>query len=77
MHEETGAMDLLWRECLNWTEADTRARDDDEPWLDEEGNSFIGSDGEWIARDDIKRVGDDNRDHPVQGSKNKWETWFR
>jgi hypothetical protein len=70
-------MDILWWEHLIWTEADTRARDDDELWLDEEANSCIEPDGEWAAMDNREHVGDDKRAYPVHGSKNKWEKWFR
>jgi hypothetical protein len=70
-------MAILWRERWIWIAADTRARDDDECWLDEEANSCIGPDGEWVAMEDGERVGDADGAHPIHGIKNKWETWFR
>jgi len=69
-------MDILWWERWIWIAADTRARDDDELWLDAEGNSCIESDGEWMALEDRERLGDDDRAYPVHWSKNKWEKWF-
>jgi hypothetical protein len=50
-------MDLLWWKRWIWIAADTQARDDDEFWLDEEANSCIEPDGEWMAMDDRERVG--------------------